>query len=213
MTSAEKTISELAMLVRMLVSALKRYDVAHPVAAKATRLLADRGLLGTGLRQRQEYVQIDAETVARSAEYVARRLDAADMAPLPADGLRRGRSGQMIRRDEEAALYQAGIDSGESVPMSDGDWAALRAAALAVDGGPVIALDGGPGRGLVGPLWQFEPAMRAALPRLSAALGTTNGWALLSFLESAHGALDGRTPRQAIEQGETELVIQVAGHD
>ena len=178
MTSAEKTISELAMLVRMLVSALKRCDVAHPLAGKATRLLADRGLLGTGLRKKQEYVQIDAQTVARSADYVARRLGAADMAPLP-DGLRMGRSAQLI----------------------------------AVDGGPVIALDGGPGRGLVGPLWQFEPAMLAALPRLSAALGTTNGWALLSFLESARGELGGRTPRQAIEQGETDLVMQVAGHD
>lgn len=41
---------------------------------------------------------------------------------------------ELIRRDEEAArqlraLYQAGIDSGESVPMSDGDWAALHAVA------------------------------------------------------------------------------------
>jgi antitoxin ParD1/3/4 len=41
---------------------------------------------------------------------------------------------ELIRRDEEAArqlraLYQAGIDSGESVPMSEGDWAALRAVA------------------------------------------------------------------------------------
>lgn len=41
---------------------------------------------------------------------------------------------ELIRRDEEAArqlraLYQAGIDSGESVPMSDGDWAALRTVA------------------------------------------------------------------------------------
>lgn len=41
---------------------------------------------------------------------------------------------ELIRRDEEAArqlraLYQAGIDSGESVPMSDEDWTALRAVA------------------------------------------------------------------------------------
>lgn len=41
---------------------------------------------------------------------------------------------ELIRRDEEGArqlraLYQAGIDSGQSVPMSDGDWAALRAVA------------------------------------------------------------------------------------
>ena len=165
MTSAEKTISELAMLVRMLVSALKQYDAAHPMAAKATRLLADRGLLGTGLRQEEDSVQLDLsteneggfialtklqheaisaaeprrrgrvvdsllpQTVARSADYLARRLDAADMAPL-SGGLRMGRSAQLI----------------------------------AVDGGPVIALDGGPGRGLVGPLWQFEPAMLAPCP-------------------------------------------------
>ncbi|MDE2402678.1 MAG: type II toxin-antitoxin system ParD family antitoxin [Burkholderiales bacterium] len=37
----------------------------------------------------------------------------------------------LIRRDEETVkhlreLYQVGIDSGESVPMSCGDWAALR---------------------------------------------------------------------------------------
>jgi antitoxin ParD1/3/4 len=41
---------------------------------------------------------------------------------------------ELIRRDEEAArqlraLYQAGIDSGEPVPMSDEDWEALRAVA------------------------------------------------------------------------------------
>lgn len=41
---------------------------------------------------------------------------------------------ELIRRDEEAArllrsFYQAGIDSGESVPMSEGDWEALRAVA------------------------------------------------------------------------------------
>ena len=40
----------------------------------------------------------------------------------------------LIRRDEEAArhlraLYQAGIDSGEAVEMTDEDWAALRAVA------------------------------------------------------------------------------------
>mgnify|MGYP002138654186 CR=1 FL=1 len=59
-------------------------------------------------------------------------------------------------------------------------------------------------RGFRMPRWQFEPAMWAAIPKLSAALGTTEGWALLSFLESPHGALEGLTPRQAIEQGRAE---------
>jgi hypothetical protein len=49
--------------------------------------------------------------------------------------------------------------------------------------------------------------MWEALLHLSAALGTKEGWALLAFLESAHGGLRGRTPRQAIEQGEVARVI------
>jgi antitoxin ParD1/3/4 len=41
---------------------------------------------------------------------------------------------ELIRRDAEAvrqmhALYQAGIQSGASVPLSDDDWAAVRAVA------------------------------------------------------------------------------------
>jgi hypothetical protein len=36
---------------------------------------------------------------------------------------------------------------------------------------------------------------------LSEALGTTDGWPLLSFLETPHEALDGLAPRIALEQG------------
>lgn len=41
---------------------------------------------------------------------------------------------ELIRRDEEAssrlrALYQAGINSGEPAPMTEDDWASLRALA------------------------------------------------------------------------------------
>ncbi|MDO9071632.1 MAG: hypothetical protein Q7U73_00050 [Rubrivivax sp.] len=68
-------------------------------------------------------------------------------------------------------------------------------------------------RGFRMPRWQFEPSMWDALPKLSTALGTTEGWALLSFLESPHGALDGRSPRQAIEQGQADRVIEIAGHE
>ena len=68
-------------------------------------------------------------------------------------------------------------------------------------------------RGFRMPRWQFEPSMWDALPRLSAALGTAEGWALLSFLESPHGALGGRAPRQAIEQGQSDKVIQIAEHE
>jgi hypothetical protein len=68
-------------------------------------------------------------------------------------------------------------------------------------------------RGFRMPRWQFEPSMWDALPQLSVALGTTEGWALLSFLETAQGALGGRSPRQAIEQGESNRVIEIATHE
>lgn len=68
-------------------------------------------------------------------------------------------------------------------------------------------------RGFRMPRWQFEPSVWAALPKLSAVLGTAEGWALLSFLESPHGGLNGITPRQAIEQGQMDKVIRLAEHE
>lgn len=68
-------------------------------------------------------------------------------------------------------------------------------------------------RGFRMPLWQFEPSMWDTLPRLSAALGTAEGWAILSFLETPHGALNGIAPRQAIEQGHMDSVIKIAEHE
>ena len=65
-------------------------------------------------------------------------------------------------------------------------------------------------RGFRMPRWQFEPTMWDQLPRISAALGTTEGWALPSFLESPHGALGGLAPRQAIEQGRADRVAAIA---
>ncbi len=66
-------------------------------------------------------------------------------------------------------------------------------------------------RGLKLPRWQFEPLLWNALPKISAAMGVTEGWALLAFLETPHGALGGAAPRQAIEQGQVERVIALAG--
>jgi excisionase family DNA binding protein len=68
-------------------------------------------------------------------------------------------------------------------------------------------------RGFRMPSWQFEPLVWAALPKLSATLATTEGWALLSFLESPHGALNGLTPRLAIEQGQAARVIELAAQE
>lgn len=65
-------------------------------------------------------------------------------------------------------------------------------------------------RGFRVPRWQFEPRMWSLVPKLSAALDTKDGWHLLAFLESPHGALGGIPPRSAIEQGMGERVLAVA---
>lgn len=65
-------------------------------------------------------------------------------------------------------------------------------------------------RGLRLPRWQFEPVFWDAMPALSKALGTTEGWALLAFLETPLGALGGKTPQQAIEQGKLQRVLALA---
>ncbi|GAA4351843.1 hypothetical protein GCM10023165_40380 [Variovorax defluvii] len=68
-------------------------------------------------------------------------------------------------------------------------------------------------RGFRVPSWQFEPDFWPLVPKLAEALGTTEGWALLSFLETPHGALGGTTPRAAIEQGRSERVLELAGSE
>lgn len=65
-------------------------------------------------------------------------------------------------------------------------------------------------RGFRLPKWQFEPAIWDTIPALAKALGTAEGWSLLSFLETPLGGLKGRTPRQAIEQGDAARVIELA---
>jgi hypothetical protein len=51
------------------------------------------------------------------------------------------------------------------------------------------------------PKWQFEPYVFPVIHSLYDALGTTDGWQMLSFLETPHEALDGLAPRIALEQG------------
>lgn len=56
-------------------------------------------------------------------------------------------------------------------------------------------------RGFKMPKWQFEPYVFPVIRALSEALGTTDGWPMLSFLETPHEALDGLAPRVALERG------------
>jgi hypothetical protein len=66
-------------------------------------------------------------------------------------------------------------------------------------------------RGFKLPRWQFEPAVWPVLLPLAKALGSSDGWQLLSFLESPATALDGQTPRAALEQGAApERIVALA---
>lgn len=66
-------------------------------------------------------------------------------------------------------------------------------------------------RGFRLPKWQFDAPMWDTLPKLTKALGTAEGWALLSFLETPHPGLDGATPREAIERGMQDRAVTLAG--
>ena len=68
-----------------------------------------------------------------------------------------------------------------------------------------------PTRGLRLPRWQFEPSIWPHIAKISKALGTKEGWALLAFFETPSAALDGLSPRQMLEQGGLKRVLQVAG--
>lgn len=65
-------------------------------------------------------------------------------------------------------------------------------------------------RGFRLPAWQFEPTLWDVVPKLSKALGTIDGWTMLAFLETPHGALGGVSPRQALEQGHADRVLALA---
>jgi len=75
-----------------------------------------------------------------------------------------------------------------------------------INEGRYLAVEG-PTRGRKLPRWQFEPSVFARLPALLAALGEDrDGWMRLAFFETPQAALGGRTPRQALEQGDAERV-------
>ena len=67
-----------------------------------------------------------------------------------------------------------------------------------------------PGVGTRMPRWQFSEELLLWIGPIMQALGTKSGWPVLTFLETPHGGLEGRTPRTALEQGDVELVLAVA---
>ncbi len=66
-------------------------------------------------------------------------------------------------------------------------------------------------RGYRLPRGLFEPFIFPVIAPMAAALGSTDGWQLLAFLESPHPALDSQSPRTALEQGTpAQRVIDLA---
>jgi len=66
-------------------------------------------------------------------------------------------------------------------------------------------------RGFKLPKWQFEPTTFPLIHPIAQALGTTDGWVLLAFLESPQPALDGQTARTALERGTPgERILELA---
>lgn len=107
---------------------------------------------------------------------------------------------QRLQADDMVTTQEAAELTGASV-VTINAWIAK---------GRAIGLTQAP-RGFRLPKWQFEPALWTVLSDVSRALNTADGWTILSFLESPLGGLNGRTPRQAIEQGEAMRVLQLAG--
>jgi len=69
----------------------------------------------------------------------------------------------------------------------------------------------GPTRGWKLPRWQFQPPVCDELFKILDVLSADeSGWQTLLFLETPAAALAGRTPRQALEQGEVQRVTQLA---
>jgi len=75
--------------------------------------------------------------------------------------------------------------------------------------GQILGL-GGAKRGFRFPVWQLDPEGKpyAELAALRDRLG--NPWALYRFLVQPHGALDGLTGREALEQGRSTAVLDAA---
>ncbi len=66
------------------------------------------------------------------------------------------------------------------------------------------------GRAVRLPRWQFDEDVLLWMGQIIRALDASDGWEVLSFLETPHGGLDGRTPRVALEQGDVEPVLVMA---
>ncbi|MDM0085662.1 hypothetical protein QTI17_34290 [Variovorax sp. J31P179] len=82
-----------------------------------------------------------------------------------------------------------------------------------ISGGRCIGLAGSDGTLRI-PRWQFEPSVWSAIQLIGGSLGTHEPWLILVFLETPAPALEGLTPRVALERGTAiERVLAAAIDD
>lgn len=60
------------------------------------------------------------------------------------------------------------------------------------------------------PAWQANYSVWHSLHEIGQSLGHVNGWALYDWMTTPHKALDGMTPRAALEAGKWQLVVRAA---
>lgn len=106
---------------------------------------------------------------------------------------------ERLRAADMVSLREAALLVGEQIPRVR-RW---------VEAGRCIGIPA-QGRSMRLPRWQFDERVLLWIGPIAAELCTTSGWTLLAFLETPQGALSGRTPRQALEQGEIESVLALA---
>jgi len=105
------------------------------------------------------------------------------------------REGRLYRRDRMRAADMVAVDEAASLLGVDASTVAAW-----IDAGRCIGMLG-PDRAMRVARWQFEPSVWPSILPIAEGLGTSDGWQVLDFLETAAPALDGWTPRVALEQG------------
>ncbi|MDM0084693.1 hypothetical protein QTI17_29245 [Variovorax sp. J31P179] len=105
------------------------------------------------------------------------------------------REGKRYRRERLQAADMITVTEAASLLNVDGSTMATW-----IIGGRCIGL-AGPDGTLRFPRWQFEPSVWSAIQLIGRALGTQEPWLILGFLETPAPALEGLTPRVALERG------------
>ena len=105
------------------------------------------------------------------------------------------REGRQYRRDRVRAADMVTVQEAASLLQVEASTVAAW-----INAGRCIGILG-PGRTMRLPRWQFEPSVWPSIHPIAECLGARDGWQVLDFLETAAPALNGLTPRVALEQG------------